>query len=605
MERRVGCVQCPELRTTVYVPAGSSRSHRNAPPVLANPVVSGSGSKSVERKPGPRGQDSKPFLQDRSTIASTKKRCCKWPLPIEIQDLPPVSGANALTGASSDPAEGTMIQTGAPLVGSYDYAEVARSIVIAFAASYAALDLAGRVTAARGWARAAWLTGGAIAMGIGIWSMNFKALFAFRLPVRVEYHWPTVLASLVIAVLASAIALYIRTREKMGPAQAWAGGVILGSGIAAVHYLGMAAMRLAATTRFRPLLVALSVVLAILFSRLALAFTFDRREDSGGTTLAKVISAAVMGAAISLMHYSGMAAVSFLPAGVMPNPSHTVSISPLGGYGIVIVTFLVLGTAILTSSVDRQTQAEVLRLNERLEQRVVERTRKLTAANEELRRLSGQLLRSQDQERRRIARDLHDSTGQDLVALATALSQLHASIPSSSRRLRKLASECQALAEQCIREIRTLSYLLHPPMLEEVGLEDAIRLFVEGFAKRSAIQVELEVSPQLGRLDPDAELTLFRVVQESLNNIQRHSGSPRAKIRVARNPQEITLEVSDAGSGISEKQPMQDGEISFKLGVGIPSMHERVKLIGGQLTIDSSSCGTIVRVTIRINERTH
>jgi PAS domain S-box-containing protein len=226
-------------------------------------------------------------------------------------------------------------------------------------------------------------------------------------------------------------------------------------------------------------------------------------------------------------------------------------------------------------------------------------------AEEELRRLSGQLLRLQDEERRRIARDMHDSTGQGLVALATALSQLHASIPSSSRRSRKLASECQALAEQCIREIRTLSYLLHPPMLEEAGLEDAIRLFVEGFTKRSGVQVELEISPKFGRLDPDVELTLFRVVQESLNNIRRHSGSPRAKIRVARKPQEITLEVSDAGSGISKKQPVQDGEIPFKLGVGIPSMHERVKLIGGQLTIDSSSSGTTVRVTIRINEQTH
>src|SRR5580658_1013931 len=166
------------------------------------------------------------------------------------------------------PAEGTMIQTGAPLVGSYDFGEVARSILIAFAASYAALDLGGRVTAARGWVRAAWLTGGATAMGIGIWATHFKALLAFRLPVKVDYHWPTVLAALVIAVLASAVALYVATRERMGPVQAWTGSVIMGAGIAAMHYVGIAAMRLAAVTRFDPLRVALSVVLAILFSRM-------------------------------------------------------------------------------------------------------------------------------------------------------------------------------------------------------------------------------------------------------------------------------------------------------------------------------------------------
>ena len=157
-----------------------------------------------------------------------------------------------------------MIQIGAPLAGSYDYGEVARSILIAITASYAALDLGGRVTAARGWARAAWLTGGAIAMGIGIWAMHFKGLLAFRLPVTVDYHWPTVLVSLLIGVLASAIALYVATRQKMGPVQAWTGSLIMGGGIAAMHYVGMAAMRLAAVTRFDPLLVALSVVLAIL-----------------------------------------------------------------------------------------------------------------------------------------------------------------------------------------------------------------------------------------------------------------------------------------------------------------------------------------------------
>jgi PAS domain S-box-containing protein len=222
-------------------------------------------------------------------------------------------------------------------------------------------------------------------------------------------------------------------------------------------------------------------------------------------------------------------------------------------------------------------------------------------AEEELRRLSGQLLRLQDEERRRIARDLHDSAGQDLVALATTLSQLHMSIPSSSRKLRKLASQCQALADQCVREVRTLSYLLHPPMLDEAGLEDAIRHYAGGFTERTGIAIELEISRRLGRMKPDAEMAMFRVVQESLTNIQRHSGSSQAKIRIECDPGKITLEISDKGSGISGNQRRRNGKLSLGLGVGIPSMHERVKLIGGQLDIESSSSGTTVRVTIPVD----
>ena len=219
-------------------------------------------------------------------------------------------------------------------------------------------------------------------------------------------------------------------------------------------------------------------------------------------------------------------------------------------------------------------------------------------AEEELRRLSGQLLRLQDEERRRIARDLHDSTGQDLVALATTLSQLHALIPSSSRKSRKLASQCQALADQCIRDVRTLSYLLHPPMLDEAGLEDAIRHYAGGFTERTGIEVELEISPRLGRMKPHTELALFRVVQESLTNIQRHSGSLKAKIRTERGPGKFTLEISDKGSGISGSLRRRNGKTPFGFGVGIPSMHERVALIGGELDIESSGGGTTVRVTI-------
>ena len=145
-----------------------------------------------------------------------------------------------------------MISAPTALPGSYDYGEVARSVFIAIVASYVALDLAGRVTNAGGRVRLAWLSGGAIAMGIGIWAMHFKGMLAFHLPVPVEYHWPTVLASLLVAVLASAVALYVASRREMGPVAALSGSIFMGAGIAGMHYIGMAAMRLPAVTRFSP-----------------------------------------------------------------------------------------------------------------------------------------------------------------------------------------------------------------------------------------------------------------------------------------------------------------------------------------------------------------
>jgi len=223
-------------------------------------------------------------------------------------------------------------------------------------------------------------------------------------------------------------------------------------------------------------------------------------------------------------------------------------------------------------------------------------------AQEELQQLSGRLLRLQDEERRKIARDLHDSTGQALVVLAATLGQLRYLIPSSNRKARKLVSESQALADQCIREIRTLAYVLHPPMLDESGLEDAIRDYVEGFADRSGIKVQLEFSGDLARLPRDMELSLFRVAQESLTNVQRHSGSRKARIRIERDPKSITLEVSDEGRKASGNRRNRSREFQSRTGVGIPSMDERVRQIGGRMEIKSGKEGTTVRVTVPVNE---
>jgi two-component system, NarL family, sensor kinase len=222
---------------------------------------------------------------------------------------------------------------------------------------------------------------------------------------------------------------------------------------------------------------------------------------------------------------------------------------------------------------------------------------------EELRRLSGQLLRLHDEERRSIARDLHDTTAQGLVALAATLTQLHALVPSRNRRSRKLIAESEALAKECLREVRTLSYVLYPPMLEQAGLEDAIRHFRDGFVARTGIDVKLEIPRDLGRLGGEVELALFRVAQESLANVQRHSGSTNAEVRLQLQGGCIELDVTDQGHGAAERNLKNsiNGEFPFAIGVGIASMHERIKQVGGRLQIRADHKGTSVRVTVPIH----
>lgn len=212
----------------------------------------------------------------------------------------------------------------------------------------------------------------------------------------------------------------------------------------------------------------------------------------------------------------------------------------------------------------------------------------------ELRRLSGQILRLHDEERRDISRDLHDVTGQGLVALEATLSQLQDHVASSNRAGRKLLSEAMALSKDCLREIRSLSYVLYPPMLEQSGLEDAIRHFCDGFVKRTGIQVKLRISPGFARLARETELALFRVAQESLANIQRHSGSRDAEVLLERQPGLAVVEIRDHGHGIPAEDRRASGEFPVTAGVGIASMQERVKQVGGRLEIRSSGTGTSV-----------
>src|SRR3981081_2113977 len=194
------------------------------------------------------------------------------------------------------------------LIGSYNYALVALSVLIAMFASYAALELAGRVTAAASWTRAVWLLGGAVAMGTGIWSMHYIGMLAFILPVPVAYHWPTVLLSLLAAIVASVVALGVVSRQKMGASRAVAGSVLIGAGIASMHYIGMAAMRLPAICQFNSSLVVMSVVFAVLISFAALWITFHFRDEKKGVGWEKLAGGVRLGGRVPAMHYTGMAA---------------------------------------------------------------------------------------------------------------------------------------------------------------------------------------------------------------------------------------------------------------------------------------------------------
>jgi two-component system, sensor histidine kinase and response regulator len=249
------------------------------------------------------------------------------------------------------------------LVGSYDYRLVAISILIAIFAAYAALDLAGRVTAAHGATRLAWLSGGAFAMGMGIWAMHYMGMEAFRLPVPVEYDWPTVLLSMVAAIAASAVALLVVSRKTMSIPSAIIGSIVMGGGIAAMHYIGMEAMRLPAMCRYSSGLVTLSIILAILISFVALWMTFALRGQTATWSWRKSGSALLMGLAIPVMHYVGMAAVSFMPASLQRSElSHSIGISQLGVVGIAIATLAVLAIVFLMSSLDRRFSLQAMEL---------------------------------------------------------------------------------------------------------------------------------------------------------------------------------------------------------------------------------------------------
>jgi PAS domain S-box-containing protein len=223
----------------------------------------------------------------------------------------------------------------------------------------------------------------------------------------------------------------------------------------------------------------------------------------------------------------------------------------------------------------------------------------LRKSEDSLRRLSLNLLRTQDEERRRIGREMHDSLGQYLSALKMKLGTLAIRDTTLSPEATGELAQCAALLDECVKEVRTISYLLYPPMLEEMGLKSAISWYLDGFAQRSGVKTTFEVSPDVERPSRDVELALFRVLQEALTNVHKHSGSTRADIRLFRDGDNMILEVRDYGKGLSDAV-FDDANANWygALGVGLRGMNERMRQLGGELSLAHEDPGTMVRAKV-------
>ena len=284
------------------------------------------------------------------------------------------------------------------------------------------------------------------------------------------------------------------------------------------------------------------------------------------------------------------------------SPEHSLRIVGTA-HVIGILAFLSVSSVLMAMGEARRRHEQVLWAAQReLGEAVKERTVELDRTNQNLRELSARLMQLQDDERRRIARELHDSVGQMLAALGMNL----AAVGTDIERLVKTANtvnDSAALVQELSREVRTISHLLHPPLLDEAGLASALRWYVDGFAERSKIKVDLEVPADFERLTRESETAIFRTVQECLTNIHRHSESSTARIRITSSDGQISVEIEDRGKGIPPEKQSEMASTGTP-GVGMRGMRERLRQLGGSLEIHSNSKGTLVvaRLPVAVSE---
>jgi signal transduction histidine kinase len=459
------------------------------------------------------------------------------------------------------------------IVGHYDYRIVTLSVLIGVIGGYCTIELAERITASRNRARLYWWIGGAIAMAIGTWSMHYTGMLAFRLPMPVQYDWPTTLLAYLASLFASLVGLFVVSRRKMGFTRAFIGSIFMGGGIVALHYTGMASMRTQAMHHYAPPLVALATITAIGFSLMSLWLMFFFREDVLGRKLRKVGSALLLGAAISIMHYIGMASASFVSHPALPDLWHAVPISDLGILGIGAANGMLVVVVVLTAVADR-----------------------LQNHRNFLRAFSRQLVEVQEVERRHLARELHDEIGQALTAAKINLESATEGWPEAAPgRLQ----ETTAILDRLLSQVRQISLDLRPLMLDDLGLVPALRSLLDQQGRRASVAVRFSAENIPENLDPEIQTTCFRIAQEAITNALRHANATQIDVDLRCENGKLRLLIRDNGIGFDVESVRAQ-----TIGLGLIGIKERAALVGGRAKIISSpDKGTTIEVSLPLTLR--